>query len=460
MGRVRAGTPRRFAARGVVSQGLRAALAPLAAALAAAGCSGGSPPEPVNVGYGLVLQGTGGIYDDGSGVLGLAVLSTLRDSGGAGPSTPWDVALRDEAGALPTAVAYGSGTAGSYQAWWWPAIPPRTGPYSLTVSSDGGRSLEAGFSIAAASGISRPDVAVSPDGSLLSWAAIPWAASYECRVFASGTLRYLCTGAEPACDVSALEPGAYEVSVLALSADLGGLASSGAQQPPLPARFDVSEARLAFVRPQPGAPAMKVAAAGGALRYGSVEPGLAIWLSLGQADGTATPVAWAVAVTGPGLPPYAPLTFTYAAGQERALVWSYDVPATPGAYALTAESTAGSVVVGFTVGQPAALEQPVGVTATAGASGGATVDWTPVAGARSAFVGVWTRATPSTSSTFADGRWVSGPPATFPSGAFAAGSAYDVYVAATDADMVGPGAPPAQVAVSENTFFPASFVAR
>ncbi|HEY6006537.1 MAG TPA: hypothetical protein VIV57_26900, partial [Anaeromyxobacter sp.] len=454
MGRVRAGTPRRFTAGEVLWHG--ACAAPLAAALAAVGCSGGSPQQPANVGYGLVLQGTGGIYDDGSGILGLAVLSTLRDSGGAGPSTAWDVALRDETGALPTGVAYGPGPAGSYQAWWWPAIPPRPGPYSLTVSSDGGRSLEAGFSVAAASGLARPDVAVSMDGSLLSWAAIPWAASWECRVFGAGVLRYLCAGPEPACDVSAIEPGAYEVSVLALSADLGGLASSGAQQPLLPARFDVSETRVAFVRPQPGAPAMKAAAAGGALRYGNVEAGLAIWLSLAQADGSATPVAWTVTVTGPGLPPYAPLTFTYAAGQARALFWSYDVPATPGSYAVAAESTAASVVASFTVGQPAVLDPPVGVTAAAEVSGGATVDWTPVAGARSTFVGVWTQATPSAASTFVDGLWVSGPPARFPSGTFAAGSAYEVYVAATDADMVGASAPPAQVAVSENTFFPAS----
>jgi hypothetical protein len=267
------------------------------------------------------------------------------------------------------------------------------------------------------------------------------------------------SSASPSCDLSALPSGAYQVSVLALSADLSALAASGAQTPSLPARFDVAETRLALVRPTPGAPALNVAAAGGALQYGSAAPGLAIWLSITQPDGTPTQAAWSVSVSGPGLPADAPLAFGYAAGEARALVWSYDVPATPGTYALTAASSLGSVAATFVVGSPAELAIPQDVVATPGTHGGATVDFGAVSGARSYFVGVWTQATATAASTFVDGQWISGPPAKFPAGSFTSGAAYDVYVAATDADLVNAGPPPAQVAVSEDTFLPASFVA-
>jgi len=76
-----------------------------------------------------------------------------------------------------------------------------------------------------------------------------------------------------------------------------------------------------------------------------------------------------------------------------------------------------------------------------------------VTGARSYLVGVWQGA------SFVTSQWVGSTSADFPEGTFTANQAYDVYVAATDADMVG-GARPAQVAVAENTQEPATFVAR
>jgi hypothetical protein len=435
------------------------AIAIVAVGAAAPGCSK-PPPDRANVGYGLALQATGGVYDDGSGVLGLAVLSTLRDASGAGPSAPWTVALRDDVGPLPVGFAYGAGPGDSWQARWWPGVPPRTASYGATAD-DGTRTLEVSFPVAAEPGLARPDVSVSSDAGLLSWPAIPWAASYECRVYQSGAEQAaIPAGAVPECDLGSLASGAYQVSVLALSADLAALAASAAQEPPLPARFDVAETRLAVVRPAPGQPALRIAAAGGALQYGSAEPGLAVWLSIVQPDGTPANVPWSVNVTGPGLPPDAPLSFAYAAGQTRALVWSYDVSARPGVYTLTAMSSLGSVAASFTVGSSATLALPQDVVATGDARGGASVSFTAVVGAQSHYVGVWTQANATTASTFVTGRWVSGPPATFPAGSFVAGAAYDVYVAATDVDMVNAGAQPAQVAVSENTFFPASFVSR
>jgi hypothetical protein len=102
--------------------------------------------------------------------------------------------------------------------------------------------------------------------------------------------------------------------------------------------------------------------------------------------------------------------------------------------------------------QDAARRRP-GQEASPTALGSARVDWTPVTGAASYLVGVWQGA------DFVTSQWVSSPPADFPSGSFTPGLLYDVYVAATDADMVG-GGRPSQVAVTENTLQPAGFVAR
>lgn len=120
---------------------------------------------------------------------------------------------------------------------------------------------------------------------------------------------------------------------------------------------------------------------------------------------------------------------------------------------LTATSSAGTFTIPFTVGEPAALEIPTGIVATDGAQGSAHVAWTAVAGARSYLVGVWQAA------SFVTSQWVASPSADFPQGSFTSGQWYDVYVAATDANMAG-GARPTQVAVAENTLQPATFVAR
>jgi hypothetical protein len=63
------------------------------------------------------------------------------------------------------------------------------------------------------------------------------------------------------------------------------------------------------------------------------------------------------------------------------------------------------------------------------------------------------------SQAFVMNQWIAGTTAAFPAGTFFAGETYDVRVAATDADMVG-GAVPAQLAITENSYQPASFVAR
>ncbi len=422
------------------------------AALAAMAC--GNSSSPPNVGYGYALYAVGGVYDDGSGRLGLAVLSTLRSGSGAGPDASWTATLSGP-GSLASDFSYPAGeSAGSYAAWWWPDVAPAAGSYRVTLG-DGGRSLHYDFGVSPGAGLEIPILSLSPDASSIDWALVAGASTYECQIFGSdGSLQLSSLGPSPGCDLSALPPGAYTASALAYSADLAALAADHSQSAGLPASFDVSEARLGVLRPQPGAPAFVAAAAGGAIDYGGAAPGLAFWMSLAQADGTATAVPWTVQVVGPGLPVSAPLTESYGANFPRMLFWDYEVPATPGVYSFTATSTAGALAGTFTVGTPQSLELPQGVVASGGAQGSARVDFGAVTGAQSYLVSAWDHA----SGAFVASQWVSAPPAQFPQGSFVSGTTYDVYVDATGADMLG-GAVPTQVAVSENTYQPTRFVA-
>ncbi|GAC1340675.1 MAG: hypothetical protein NVSMB23_11270 [Myxococcales bacterium] len=373
---------------------------------------------------------------------------------------PWSASLSDSAGAIPVQASYSESGPASFATWSWPQIAPRIGGYTLSLGQ-GSQSLGIGFNLSAAPPLAVPAATLSADGSLLSWPAVANAAGYTCRVY-SGNLPQLSTvQSATSCDLTALPPASYTASVLAFSADLKTLGAVNAQEPALPSRFDVSETRLAFVRPAPGSAALKAQAAGGAIQYGSSTPGLAIWLALAQADGTPTTSAWSVRVVGPGLPASSPLAYSYPANAVRHLVWSYDVSAAPGLYSLTATSGATGIATSFSVGQPPSLPIPATVSASAQAGGGATVNWSPVAGAKSYFASIWAQATPQNPrSTFVAGRWFSGSPATFPSGSLVVGSTYDAYVAATDTEMVASSSAPSQVAISENTFNPASFTAR
>ena len=60
---------------------------------------------------------------------------------------------------------------------------------------------------------------------------------------------------------------------------------------------------------------------------------------------------------------------------------------------------------------------------------------------------------------YVSSQWVAGKSASFPAATFAVDRSYAVWVAATDAEMVG-GAQPAPFAITENSFQPASFVGR
>ncbi len=421
------------------------------ALLAGGACScGGSSSAPPP---GYALQARLGVYQDGSGRAGLAVLATLRDGAGAGPPAPWSASVSDADGTLAVAEYAGAG-AGSYSAWWWPEVAVRDGVgYNLTLS-DGEASLSTAMEGSTAGGLDLASPALSADASRIDWPPVAGAASYACRVYQAGALQLDAIAAEPGCDLSALPPGGYEASILATSADFAGIAASESQTPALPSRFDVSESRLGFVRPDGGAPALEMLTAGGAFDFGTSKRGLAVWVAIRQPDGTPTSQSWTVSIIGPGISAEAPATFEYFASLPRQMAWSYDIPATPGSYALTATSGSTGLSGTFTVGYPPSLPFVFDEVATAGTNGSAEVTWTPVEGARAYLVEAWERV--DSVWVQVQSMWVAGPPAQFPSSTFTVGHTYDVYVAATDADMSG-GATPTQVSVSEYPYIHASF---
>lgn len=417
------------------------------ALLAAVGCGGSTNTEQ------YALEARLGVYDDGSGRAGLSALVTLRDESGAGPDAPWNVSVRDGSGATLATLEYTAAGAGSYFATWLTAVSPNAGSYDV-IAARGGDLSRATASIAG-SGLALPVPALAADASQIEWAPVAGAKAYLCRVHSEGALVLETSVATTSCDVSALPPGAYAASILALSADLGPIAGSAASRPDLGGGFHVSEARLGFVRPDASAPAVLIRAAGGAYDDGIDARSLAFWVSITDPGGVPTSATWDVEVIGPNLPANAPLSLTYWARFPRLMAWAPSIPATPGVYTVTAWSGAIAAQAQFTVGAPAWLGQPLGVTATDGAQGSARAEWQAVTGARAYLASAYDHLTGARTAS----GWVGGTSIDFPAGSFVAGRSYDVFVAATDADMTG-GAVPTQVSVAENVFDFASFTAR
>lgn len=421
-----------------------------------AACGGGSVPTEATF-DGLALQLAGGTYSDGSGRVGLALLTTLRDAQGRGPEAGWTGSLRDSAGVLAPVISYEADReVGSYGAWWWPDVGAASGEsYTLTLQRAPGEEVQASFTLADDAGLSVPELTLAAQGTQLSWAPVPGAAGYACRVYAGGSLQLAASSDTPACDISSLPEGAYSAEVLAFSTSLEALHADGAQRPQVAPAFHVSEGRLAFAKGQDASATHVAAAAGGPLHYGRTQPGLALWTRLTRADGTPFAVAGEVELVGPGLRADAPLRFSYPAGVSQHLVWSYDASPLPGLYTLTARVDGQTLSTRFSIGELAELSQPTEVQVVPASSGGADVSWAPVTGARTYYVSVWDNVT----WTLKAARWTTEPTLRFDSGSFAAGRSYDVFVAATDVDLAS-ASTPTRVAASENTYLPTTFSAQ
>lgn len=419
------------------------------AALASAGCADPSPAPAETPALGAAL----GIHDDGSGRQGIAVLSTLRDRQGDGMAAPWTVTATHASGAT-LSYEYDAPGAGSHVLLWQRDSAPLVGRWDLEAHS-GSEVVRATVNLASGGGLAPPTPVLAADAGSIAWSPVSGAAAYLCRIFAAGSVQLEARSASPGCDVSALPPGAYTASILALSLDVSGLEASEAASPSLPPRFDVSEGRLGFVRTDGSTPPLSLEAAGGAYDNGVGPRSMAVWLSLSNADGSAVAGDWTVSIVGPNLPPENPITLTYWAGFPRLAAWAVGVPAAGGIYTATATSGAQVAVGQFAVGSPDWLSMPTGVVASDGAQGSASVSWSPVAGVGSYLASAYDAVT----GLLVASQWTKATSTQFPQGTFTAGRGYDVYVAVSDVDMIG-DAVPTQISIAENVFDYSTFVAR
>ena len=418
-------------------------------ALAVAAC-GGAAKEVADPPWSL--RASLGAYDDGSGRLGIAFLQTLRNREGLGAGGPWNVTLRHESG-LTLDYVYDASGPGSYEATWSLETAPLAGRWEIDAVS-GSAMVRGEADLGTAEGLAPPVVGLRADGLALEWPAVPGAAAYLCRVFTSGALQLEALVVEPGCDLS-LPAGAYSASILALSFDPRALLVDAAASPTLPSRFDISEARIGFTRVDGAVPVRTLRAVGGAYDNGVGPRSIAVWLSLANADGSLTSSDWRVEIVGPGIPAESPLTATYWAGFPRLMVWAVGVNATVGTYTATATSGGEVAVAQFTVGAPVWLGMPSAVVASDGAQGSAAVSWNAVTGS----VNYLASAYDAVTGELVASQWTPVTHADFPAGTFAAGRSYDVFVAASDVDMVG-GAIPTQASVAENVFDYSTFLAR
>jgi hypothetical protein len=411
------------------------------------------PPVPIIAG-GYTVSLRSGVADVGSGVVHLTLLATIRDAAGEGPADSWDANLYDSDGGLEVGRGiYDAPGAGSYVAWSWPEVPVRhSTSFSLRLGPAGQPAADIPFDVAATPSVGLPVVRLSLDGERVEWDAVAGAAAYRCTAWGLGG-GLESVGTETSCDLSSLPAGGYAVSIAALSVDLDALAASTSTEPTLPPRFDVGVGRLGVYRPFPGEIPLAVRAAGGALRVGT-DAYLALWASVITADGKpiAYPVYFEVSRwNGANWAPFGWGYDQYEGDAPSALHFGSMMPLA-GEYLLTMYA-GGIVSVPFSVGAPAELAPPASVVVESAASGSVSVAWTPVSGARSYLVRAYD---PTTGSVVVE-NWTQAPPVALSPGSFTSGRSYDVYVLATDADMLG-GAVPTQVGAGE-TVTPVTFTA-
>lgn len=401
---------------------------------------------------GSTLSLRGGTHSSG-GRLSLAALVAVRDAAGNGPTTPWRLTFANAEGEVVAEEAYDDQSPGSFMGFWWPGVAPE-GQYVATATV-GGAQGSVRFEVSES--VLEPVSAgvFSRSTNTLSWTASPNALSYSCRLYRGDQLLSSSgPSASASCSFGELADGAYAASVYAFTADLQALASDRNPLPEMPAYFDVSESQLGLaVRGDAG---FRVQASGGPLNYGSVTSGIALGIDVADLAGKSTASDWDIEFSGPAFAAGQPYRGRLAAGVRKLVVWSYDHRARAGVYSAEAVSDAGVVATDFVVDDGSPLPTPVGTLVQARANGGAEVTWEPVPNAASYLASAWARGATSATAEI----WVGSSPADFPTNTFAAGTTYDVYVAATNVDVLGPAPMPSTVKVSENTYSPAVFTAQ
>ena len=449
------------------------------------GGGGGGGSTPTNVGGGYTLQVSGGTLNDGTGVNGLVILATLRDSEGMGPGMPWTITITQLGTTLPQiplTVEYNDFNYHSYMGWEWSGIEPVTGDYRATATNGSGSvSIYYDFHVDTASFFTRPAVlSISPSGSTytLSWNSVPNASSYSYEVYPpSGSglppvIGYTTTTSVALSGLSAT--GDYLVWVRAYASDRTVLETSSASAPSIPSQENISEYTFTFpVGGDQTSTDYSFSAAGGYMDYGLTDPsnnsiyGMAIWTSI--QDITASPTGpagnWNVKVKKQDGTIVA--NFIYPAGVRHYAYWFYDIePAANTLY--TVEATYGSIsgtaakTASFNLTTTARLPLPTSISAALDSiTKNITITWGSVSGAQSYYVNLWAYVTDPVTNQLEYSevwsKWTNTTSVTITQGdqGLPAGLSVDIFVTAHELDMSNlapPAAPPAdnRADMSEN----------
>lgn len=443
-------------------------------------CHGKNKNSPSNVGGGYTLLVSGGTLNDGSGVNGLSVLATLRDSNGMGPTNTWfiDITGPGISPTSPLSIDYESGW--SYMGYEWGYIEPAAGAniYRATATNPSdGTVIHYDFSINSASVQARPapSAGISGDTITLSWEAVN-AASYYYEVCPPSSTLPCETGFTTALSASitfAGHPtGDYLIRVRAYSTDRAGLSTSSSPSPTLASQENVSEYAFSFpvgttVNPNN----IDFKASVGVMDYGLGDPsgpvyGLVIWTSV--TENNAAPAGnWNIIVTDPNDKVF---NFIYPAGATHYVYWYYGIEPVSGTYDIQAVYISGSVEkppLSLTLSDTTPrLNLPTITGALSDVSGNVTVSWNAVTGAASVgsyYVNIWAEVWNNNQWDYREvgKEWVNaGTLSTIVTVApYIKDNQYDVYVTACEVDMTA--APPStapRVDMSEN-YNPYSFVA-
>ncbi len=435
-------------------------------------CKGkGHSTTPANVGGGYTLEVSGGTLNDGSGMNGLVILATLRDSQGYGPTLPWTISIAGPgiSPAAPLEVQYQSG---NYRSWEWESFEPLSGQYRATaVNFDGSIRMYRDFTIDSSSRLARPAPGASSIGNTvtISWPAVADASSYYYEVCApitssDGCIYGYSTALTEDVAFSSLTSGDYLIRIRAYASNRLLLQS-------VPTQENVSD--YVFTYPVGGdetSNSYRFDAAWGVLDYDLHGPGgvpiygLALWTSILYGNPTpdaAPPGDWNISVSGPnGLA----VNFIYPKGETQRAYWYYSIEPRPGTYTVTA--TYGTARKDLILTIPAAtstLAPPAGINATLNTTtNDISLSWNPVQNAKSYYVNlwadIWNAATQQYDYQEVWGSWVLSTNAVISKSASAipSGLACDVYVTAYEVDMSPsaplPSPPPMRADMSENYY--------
>jgi hypothetical protein len=451
----------------------------ITAVFSGCGGKGGSAPPPSNVGGGFTLVASGGTLNDGSGVKGLSVLTTLRDNQGWGPTQVWTITITDPDSNILTAE-YNDQRLGSYMNWEWAGFDPSPGTYHA-AATNGIVTISYDFSVTS-DVIQRPapNATSSPSAITVAWPSVAGAGSYSYQICtpASTCVSDLTTLTSETVSFSTLTAGDYFIRVKAYATDRPALYADHAASPGLASHENISEYSFSFpIGGDQNSGNYSLHAAGGVVDYGLRGPGnipiygIAFWSSI--LFGTPTPNAapdgdWNITIKNSSNVTIA--DFIYPKGSEHYAYWYYGIEPATGSYTVTATYGTASRTASFTIDNSVLtshLALPAGISATKTGSD-INLTWNAVTLAKSYYVSlyaiIWDASAKQYDYREVWGKWVSTAGTTIlKSGStIPAGLEGDVYVTAYEVDMAAaapPGTTPARADMSENLYgYPLPFL--